>query len=126
MKEIIQTEKAPKAIGTYSQAVKVGNIIFISGQIPLDPKTMQLVVGDFKAQVRQAFCNLEQICKAASLNFENIAKLNIYVTDLSYFDEVNQVMSELFTSSYPARAVVEVSGLPKGASFEVDAILVRQ
>jgi len=123
-KAIIHSEQAPEAIGTYSQAVKVGNTAYLSGQIPLDPETMTLVDGDFSAQAEQVFKNLKAVCEAANGSLENIVKLNIYLTDLSNFPSVNEVMGKYFKQPYPARAAVGVKELPKGAQVEADAIMV--
>ena len=122
-REIIQTDKAPKAIGTYSQAVKVGNTVYLSGQIPLVPETMALVEGDMGAQVRRVFDNLQAVAEAAGGSLQDIAKLNIYLTDLSHFALVNQVMADYFQQPYPARAAVGVASLPKGAAVEMDAVM---
>ena len=118
----IHTAQAPAAIGTYSQAVTAGNLLFISGQVPIDPATGELVTGDFEAQAVQAFENLLAIIKAGSAEPADAVKLTIYLTDLGHFATVNEVMSRYFEEPYPARAAVEVSGLPKGALVEVDAI----
>lgn len=126
MKQIIQTQEAPQAIGTYSQAVKVGNHVYISGQIPLDPRTMELVTGDIRAQIRQSFDNLTAIAKAAGGSLVDIVKLNIYMRDLSHFAAVNEIMPEYFAAPYPARAVIGVAALPKDAQFEVDGIMKLQ
>ncbi|MBK8970797.1 MAG: RidA family protein [Hahellaceae bacterium] len=123
-KSILQTDKAPKAIGTYSQAVKVGSTVFLSGQIPLDPETMALVGGDFAARTRRVFDNLKAVCEAAGGSLSDIVKLNIYMTDLNNFATVNQVMATYFQEPYPARAAVGVAALPKGADVEMDAIMV--
>jgi reactive intermediate/imine deaminase len=123
-RSIISTEKAPKAIGTYSQAVKVGGTVYLSGQIPLDPKTMMLVTGDMEAQIVQVFENLKAVCEAAGGSLQQIAKLNIFLTDLSHFALVNQVMSRYFDQPYPARAAIGVAALPKDAQVEMDGILV--
>jgi reactive intermediate/imine deaminase len=120
----IFTEKAPAAIGPYSQAVKVNNTVYLSGQIPLDPDTMELVSGDIQAQARQVFTNLNAVCEAAGTDLSGIVKLNIFLTDLSNFNAVNEVMSELFEQPYPARAAIGVKELPKGAEIEMDAIVV--
>ncbi len=122
-RQIIHTEKAPLAIGTYSQAVKAGTTVYISGQIPLVPETMQLETGDFKAQTRRCFENLKAVAEAASGALSDAAKVTIYLTDLSNFAAVNEVMAEYFTEPYPARAAIGVKALPKGALVEVDAIL---
>lgn len=123
-KAVISTEKAPSAIGTYSQAIKVSNTVYLSGQIPLDPQTMALVEGDFSAQVNQVFENLQAVCKAANGDLQDIVKLNLYLTDLSHFSTVNEVMSQFFSEPYPARAAVGVKELPKGALVEADGIMV--
>ena len=123
-KAIIHTDKAPAAIGPYSQAVKVNNTIYLSGQIPLDPETMQLVDGDFTAQAQQMFKNLRAVCEAANGSLEHVVKLNIFLTDLGNFAVVNDIMSEHFTEPYPARAAIGVRELPKGAQIEADAIMV--
>jgi len=123
-KAIIHTENAPAAIGTYSQAVKVHNTVYLSGQIPLDPSTMTLVEGDFAKQAHQVFKNLQAVCEAADGSLAKIVKLNIFLTDLSNFPIVNEVMAEYFQEPYPARAAVGVKELPKGAVVEADAIMV--
>ncbi len=123
-KAVISTEKAPAAIGTYSQAIKVDNTVYLSGQIPLVAETMTLVEGDFTAQVTQVFQNLQAVCQAANGDLGNIVKLNIYLTDLSHFPTVNEVMAQFFTAPYPARAAIGVRELPKGALVEADGIMV--
>lgn len=123
-REIISTDKAPAAIGTYSQAVKVGDTVYLSGQIPLDPKTMNVVEGPFEVHVRRVFDNLLAVCEAAGGDFSNVVKLNIYLTDLGNFAKVNEAMAEYFVEPYPARAAVGVKELPKGVSVEMDAVLV--
>ncbi len=123
-KAVIHTDEAPKAIGTYSQAVKVGDTVYLSGQIPLDPITMTLVEGGFREQARQMFTNLAAVCKAANGSLNNIVKLNIYLTDLSNFAIVNEVMTEFFDAPYPARAAIGISELPKGALVEADGVAV--
>ncbi|MGB2102195.1 MAG: RidA family protein [Porticoccaceae bacterium] len=120
----IFTEKAPAAIGPYSQAVKVNNTVYLSGQIPLNPETMELIDGDIKQQARQVFANLHAVCEAAGSNLGGIVKLNIFLTDLTNFAAVNAVMEELFKQPYPARAAIGVKELPKGAEIEMDAIVV--
>jgi reactive intermediate/imine deaminase len=120
----IHTPSAPQAIGPYSQAIGSGNLVFLSGQIPLDPTTMELIAGDTAAQAAQVFKNLAEVATAAGGSLSQVAKLTIYLTDLSEFAIVNSVMASHFTEPYPARATIEVSALPKGASVEVDAILV--
>ncbi|WP_444995981.1 RidA family protein [Aliikangiella sp. IMCC44359] len=122
-REVINTENAPAAIGTYSQAVKVGTTVYLSGQIPLDPKTMEFVSNDVKDQIHQVFKNLNAVIEAAGGNFSQVAKLNIFLTDLSCFPIVNDVMSEYFNAPYPARAAIGVKELPKGAQVEMDCVL---
>lgn len=122
-KEAIHSDDAPAAIGTYSQAVKLGNLVFLSGQIPLDPQTMECVDGDFEARARQVFDNLKAVTEAAGGNLNQIVKLTIFLTDLSHFATVNTVMEDYFDSPYPARAAVGVAALPKGVDVEADAIL---
>ena len=123
-REPVHTEHAPAAIGPYSQAMRCGNIVFLSGAIPLDPATGDIVDGDFATQVRRAFDNLKAVCEASGGDLSRIARLGLYLTDLSNFATVNTVMTEYFKAPYPARSTVEVSGLPKGVQFEVDAILM--
>ena len=123
-KSIIQTDLAPEAIGTYSQAVKVGDTVYLSGQIPLDPETMTLVGGEIEKQIIKVFENLKAVCEAAGGELQDIVKLNIYLTDLSCFSLVNEVMATYFQTPYPARAAVGVASLPKGAEVEMDAIMV--
>ncbi len=123
-KSIIQTDEAPEAIGTYSQAVKVGDTVYLSGQIPLDPETMTLVGGEIEKQIIRVFDNLKAVCEAAGGELQDIVKLNIYLTDLSCFSLVNEVMATYFQTPYPARAAVGVASLPKGAEVEMDAIMV--
>lgn len=123
MKKIIQTKEAPAAIGTYSQAVQTGNTVYASGQIPLDPITMQMVEGEFKLHVQQVFRNLQAVAKAAGGNLSDIVKLNIYLLDRQQFPMVNEVMAEFLAEPFPARAVIAVSALPKNAVVEMDAIL---
>ena len=122
-KNIITTDKAPQAIGTYSQAVRHQGLVFISGQIPLDPGSMEIVPGGIEAQVRQVFDNLSAVCTAAGGSLDDIVKLTIFLTDMGDFSQVNTIMGEYFNTPYPARAAVEVSALPKGVSVEMDAIL---
>lgn len=124
MKTIIQTELAPKAIGPYSQAVKAGNTVYFSGQIPLDPKTMVLVSDEIKEQAFQVFTNLNEVSKAAGGSLEKIVKLTIYLVDLSHFSVVNEAMMQFCKEPFPARTTIEVSGLPKGALVEVEAVMV--
>jgi len=120
----ISTNEAPAAIGPYSQAVKVGDTVYLSGQIPLDPATMELVEGDMETSVRQIFANLAAVCKAAGGSLQDIVKLNVYLTDLGHFQLVNSIMEEYFRQPYPARAAVGVASLPKGTNVEMDAIMV--
>ena len=120
---IIRTDRAPQAIGTYSQAVKCGNTVYLSGQIPLDPATMQLVGGDMAAQIRRVFDNLAAVAEAAGGTLADVAKLNVFLPDLGHFALVNEIMAEYFSEPYPARAAVGVAALPKGAQVEMDAVL---
>ncbi|MEY6431288.1 RidA family protein [Thioalkalicoccus limnaeus] len=122
-RETIRTDRAPQAIGTYSQAVRVGRTLYLSGQIPLDPQTMTLVTGDIVDQVRRAFDNLQAVAEAAGGTLGDLVKLNVFLTDLDHFQVVNQVMAEYFTEPYPARAVIGVAALPRGAAIELDGIL---
>ncbi len=123
MREIIKTDKAPEAIGTYSQAIKTGSTVYISGQIPLIPETMQLVNGDMSDQIKRVFNNLKAVAEAAGGSLEDIVKLNIFLTDLGHFSLVNEVMATYFQEPYPARAAIGVASLPKGAAVEMDAVL---
>lgn len=123
-KEVINTALAPAAIGTYSQAVKIGNTVYLSGQIPLEPESMELVIGEIDQQIIQVFKNLQVVAKAATGNLQDIVKLNVYLTDLSYFPIVNQIMADFIKQPYPARAAVGVAELPKGAQVEMDAVMV--
>ncbi len=120
---IIATDRAPQAIGTYSQAVKVGTTVYMSGQIPLDPATMELVEGGIEDQIKRVFDNLTAVAEAAGGSLADVAKLNIFLTDLSCFPTVNEIMATYFTQPYPARAAVGVASLPKGAQVEMDAVL---
>ena len=120
---IIKTDAAPQAIGTYSQAVRAGDTVYLSGQIPLVPETMELVDGDMEAQIRRVFDNLVAVATAAGGNLADIAKLNVFLTDLGHFALVNEVMAEYFQEPYPARAAVGVASLPKGAQVEMDAVM---
>ena len=122
--DIVSTPDAPGAIGTYSQAVKAGNTVYLSGQIPLDPKTMEIVKGDIEVHVRRVFDSLRAVARAAGGDLGNAAKINVYLTDLGNFQVVNKVMAEYFTAPYPARAAIGVASLPRGALVEVDAVLV--
>lgn len=121
---IIKTEQAPQAIGTYSQAVKVGDTVYLSGQIPLHPQTGELVGGDMEAHIRRVFDNLAAVAEAAGGDLGDVVKLNIFLTDLAHFPLVNQVMAEYFSEPYPARAAIGVAALPKGAGVEMDAVMV--
>ena len=123
-KEIISTKNAPQAIGPYSQAVKAGNLMFISGQIPLDPKTGDLVSQSIEDQAKQVLENVKSICEAAGCSLNDIVKISIFLTDLSNFAVVNDMMKEYFSEPYPARATVEVSGLPLGVNVEIEAIVL--
>lgn len=122
-KQIISTDKAPQAIGTYSQAVKVGDTVYMSGQIPLIPETMEMVEGDIRSQIQRVFQNLQAVANAAGGELSDIVKLNIFLTDLANFPQVNEVMAEYFQLPYPARAAIGVSALPKDAGVEMDAVL---
>lgn len=122
-RKIIQTDDAPAAIGAYSQAVRTGNLVFLSGQIPLDPATMQLVDGDFEARARRVFDNLGAVARAAGGGLDDVVKLTVYLTDLGNFGTVNAVMADYFRQPYPARAAVGVASLPKGADVEAEAVL---
>jgi reactive intermediate/imine deaminase len=122
-KEIISTDNAPQAIGPYSQAVKTGNLIFISGQIPLDPKTGDIVDGSIEDQANQVLDNIKSICEASGHGLEDIVKITIFLTDLGNFATVNEVMKNYFKEPYPARATVEISGLPLGVNVEIEAIV---
>ncbi|MBT0586804.1 RidA family protein [Alteromonas oceanisediminis] len=122
-KAIIQTDRAPKAIGTYSQAVKAGNTVYLSGQIPLVPDTMEMVSDEFAGQAEQVFKNLQAVCKAAGGSMQDLVKVNIYLTDLSNFATVNDIMSQYFSQPYPARAAIGVAALPKGSQIEIDGVM---
>ncbi len=123
-KSVIQTDNAPQAIGTYSQAVKAGDTIYLSGQIPLDPETMELVPGGIEAQIRRVFDNLRAVCDASGGSIQDMVKLNIYLTDMAHFPNVNEVMATVFKEPYPARAAIGVAALPKGAMVEMDGVMV--
>jgi reactive intermediate/imine deaminase len=123
-KQPIHTDSAPAAIGTYSQAIRAGDTVYLSGQIPLDPQTMELVSGGAEPQIRQVFDNLMAVAEAAGGTLADVAKLTVYLTDLGDFSTVNEVMAEYFTEPYPARAAIGVAQLPKGATVEMDAVLV--
>lgn len=122
-RDIISTNKAPAAIGTYSQAVKVGDTVYLSGQIPLDPESMTLVDSSIEDQIHQVFKNLTAVCEAAGGSLQDIAKLNIFLTDLGHFAVVNEIMAQYFEQPYPARAAIGVAQLPKDAAVEMDGIL---
>ena len=124
-KQIIQTPDAPAAIGTYSQAVRVGDTVYLSGQIGLDPSTMQMVEG-IEAQTHRVFQNLRAVASAADSSFDDLVKLNVYLTDLAHFNKVNEIMASYFRQPYPARAAVGVAALPRGAMIEMDGVLVVQ
>lgn len=123
-KYIIQTDNAPQAIGTYSQAIKVEHTVYLSGQIPLVPATMMIVEGDIVAQITQVFDNLQAVAEAAGGDLSDIVKLNVFLTDLSCFPLVNDIMGDYFNEPYPARAVIGVAALPKAVDVEMDAIMV--
>ena len=123
--KIIETNNAPKAIGTYSQAVRVNGFLYISGQIPLDPSTMELVEG-IENQINQVFENINQILKADGMDFSNVVKLSVLLDDLSHFEKVNEIMANIFSKPYPARAAYEVSKLPKGSSVEIETIAFKE
>lgn len=124
MKQPIETPLAPEAIGTYSQAILVGNTVYLSGQIPLNPKTMQMCGEDIRLQINQVFENLAAVCKAANGSLQDIVKLNVYLTNLDHFPLINEAMRAHFTEPFPARAAVEVSALPRGAQVEMDGVMV--
>lgn len=123
-RQIISTDKAPAAIGPYSQAVRTGNTVYLSGQIPLRPDTMELVTGDREAEIEQVFSNLSAVCAAAGGSLQAIARLTIYLVDMADFSRVNDAMARYFDEPYPARAAIGVAALPKGAAVEMDAVLV--
>lgn len=125
-REIITTDRAPAAIGTYSQAVKVGSTVYLSGQIPLDPATMQLVEGGIDVQIRRVFANLAAVARAAGGSLADTVKLNVFLTDLSHFALVNQIMADHFPEPFPARAAIGVADLPRGAQVEMDAVLMLE
>lgn len=120
----IQTQKAPEAIGVYSQAIQAGNFVFLSGQIPLDPLTMQLVSNDFREQTIQVFKNMQAVCEAAGGSLDHIVKLTIFLLDLAHFQIVNEEMKKVFKEPFPARSTFQVSGLPKEAQVEIESIMV--
>ena len=125
MRKLIQPQSAPEAIGTYSQAISTGNLTFISGQIPLDPSTMDIIEGDFKDRARCVFNNIKGIAEESGANLNDIVKITIYLTDLANFASVNEVMLEYFDSPFPARAAIQVSALPKDVDIEADAIVAH-
>ncbi|HEY1284055.1 MAG TPA: RidA family protein [Steroidobacteraceae bacterium] len=122
-RKIIQTERAPKAIGTYSQAVRVGDTVYLSGQIPLDPATMELVTGDIEKEIRRVFENLKAVAEAAGGSLAQAVKVNVYLTDLANFAKVNEVMAQYIPEPFPARAAVGVAQLPRGSRVEIEAVL---
>ncbi len=126
MRAAIQTDQAPEAIGTYSQAVKVGNTVYLSGQIPLDPITMVMVEGGFQKEAEQVFANLKAVVVASGGQLADVVKLTIYLIDLVHFQTVNEVMASYFTEPFPARAAIAVKALPKDAQIEIDAIMVLE
>jgi len=123
MKTIISTDQAPSAIGTYSQAVKVNNTVYLSGQIPLIPETMEVISDDFAEQAQQVFKNIVAVCEAAGGSINDMVKVNIFMTDLSNFAKVNEIMSQYFVEPYPARAAIQVSKLPKDVAIEIDGVM---
>jgi len=125
-KQIISTDKAPQAIGTYSQAVKHQDLVFISGQIPLEPESMEVVSGGIEAQIRRVFENLSAVCAAAGGTLDDIVKLTVFLTDMGDFPQVNTIMGQYFSAPYPARAAVQVVALPKAVNVEMDAILATR
>lgn len=122
-RQIIKTDKAPQAIGTYSQAVKINGTVYMSGQIPLVPETMELIEGDIAKQIKRVFDNLTAVAEAAGGSLSDVVKLNVFLTDLANFATVNEIMSEYFQQPYPARAAIGVASLPKGAEVEMDAVM---
>ena len=122
-KLVIQTDTAPQAVGPYSQAVRAGDLLFISGQIPLDPQDQQMVAGGIVEQIEQVFKNLSAVCVAGGGSLDQLVKVNVYLTDLSHFGEVNTIMAKYCREPYPARAAVQVSALPKGAQVEIEAVM---
>lgn len=123
-KSVIQTDNAPQAIGTYSQAVKAGDTVYLSGQIPLDPASMELVPGGIDAQIQRVFDNLRAVCEASGGNIQDMVKLNIYLVNMDHFARVNEAMATVFREPYPSRAAIGVAALPKGAQVEMDGIMV--
>jgi reactive intermediate/imine deaminase len=124
MKKVIHTTQAPEAIGTYSQALQCGNTVYLSGQIPLDPKTMQLCSDDIRLQITQVFENIASVCEAAGGSLASIVKLTVFLTDLAHFPLINETMSRYFTAPFPARSAIGISALPRGAQVEIEAIMV--
>ena len=122
-REIIHTDRAPKAIGPYSQAVRVGDTVYLSGQIPLDPKTMEVVTGDIEKEIRQVFDNLKAVAEASGGSLAKAVKVNVYLTDLAHFAKVNEVMAQYLSQPYPARAAVGVAQLPRGVRVEIECVL---
>lgn len=122
-KVIISTDEAPQAIGTYSQAVKIGHTVYLSGQIPLDPKTMEMVQDDFETEARRVFENVSAVCRAAGGTIQDMVKVNIFLIDLGHFATVNKIMAEYFEQPYPARAAIQVAALPKGSNIEIDGVM---
>lgn len=122
--QVINTLQAPAAIGTYSQAIKCGDTVYLSGQIPLNPTTMELIGSDIQEQIQQTFVNLAAVCEAAGGSLHHLVKINVYLLDLAHFPLINEVMQTLFTHTYPARAVLGVAALPRGAQVEIDGIMV--
>lgn len=122
-RDIIETDQAPAAIGPYSQAVRHGDTLYVSGQVPLDPATMELVSGDIDDQIEQVLDNLAAICRAAGVTLDDVLKFTVYLTDLAHFQRVNEIMANRLREPYPARAAIEISALPKGALIEIDAIV---
>lgn len=125
-RKIIHTDQAPAAIGTYSQAVQCGNTVYLSGQIPLDPKTMELDNATIENEIHRVFGNLRAVAEAAGGGLKDVAKLNVFLTDLAHFPKVNQIMNEYFSQPFPARAAIGVASLPRGSRVEADAILVLE
>lgn len=125
-RQIVHTDQAPAAIGTYSQAVKCGKTVYLSGQIPLDPKTMHLHNQTIEAEIHQVFKNLRAVAEASGGGLKDVAKLNVYLTDLTHFPKVNEIMAEYFVQPYPARAAIGVASLPRGSRVEADAVLVLE
>jgi len=125
-RQMIHTEHAPQAIGTYSQALRCGDTVYVSGQIALDPATMQMVSGDIEAEIHQVFRNLAAVAKAAGGSLDEVAKLNVYLTDLADFGRVNEIMTQYFSQPYPARAAIGVASLPRAARVEADVVLVLE